>query len=37
MGMMEDAKAGKDMTATFDTTEGTIVVRLFPKDAPKTV
>ncbi|MBX7114430.1 MAG: peptidylprolyl isomerase [Myxococcaceae bacterium] len=37
MGMMEDAKSGKDMTATFETTEGTIVVRLFPKDAPKTV
>lgn len=37
MGMMEDAKAGKDLNATFETTEGTIVVRLFAKDAPKTV
>ena len=37
MGMMEEARAGHDLYATFDTTEGTIVVRLFPKDAPKTV
>jgi peptidyl-prolyl cis-trans isomerase A (cyclophilin A) len=37
MGMMEDAKAGKDLCATFDTTEGTIVVKLYAKDAPKTV
>src|SRR3954463_6023023 len=37
MGMMDEARAGKDLYATFDTTEGTIKVRLFPKDAPKTV
>ncbi len=37
MGMMEEARAGHDLYAKFDTTEGTIVVRLFPKDAPKTV
>ncbi|MBL9036983.1 MAG: peptidylprolyl isomerase [Archangium sp.] len=37
MGMMEEARAGHDLFAKFDTTEGTIVVRLFPKDAPKTV
>ena len=36
MGMMEEARAGHDLYAKFDTTEGTIVVRLFPKDAPKT-
>jgi peptidyl-prolyl cis-trans isomerase A (cyclophilin A) len=30
-------KAGKDLYATFKTSEGTIVVRLFPKEAPKTV
>lgn len=34
---MDEARAGKDLYATFDTTEGTIVVRLFAKDAPKTV
>ncbi|MBX5481516.1 MAG: peptidylprolyl isomerase [Myxococcaceae bacterium] len=34
---MEKAKAGQDLYATFDTTEGTIVVKLFAKDAPKTV
>jgi peptidyl-prolyl cis-trans isomerase A (cyclophilin A) len=34
---MEEAKAGHDLYAKFDTTEGTIVVRLFAKDAPKTV
>lgn len=37
MGMMDGARAGHDLYATFDTTQGTIVVRLFPKDAPKTV
>jgi peptidyl-prolyl cis-trans isomerase A (cyclophilin A) len=37
MGMMEEARAGHDLYATFDTTEGTIVVRLYAKDAPKTV
>ncbi|MFL5318417.1 MAG: peptidylprolyl isomerase [Myxococcaceae bacterium] len=37
MGMMDEAKAGKDLYATFDTTEGTVVVKLFSKDAPKTV
>jgi peptidyl-prolyl cis-trans isomerase A (cyclophilin A) len=37
MGMMDEARAGHDLYATFNTTEGQIVVRLFPKDAPKTV
>ncbi|MBI3182313.1 MAG: peptidylprolyl isomerase [Myxococcales bacterium] len=37
MGMMEEARAGHDLYATFDTTEGKIQVRLFAKDAPKTV
>src|SRR5687768_7464574 len=37
MAMMDEARAGHDLYATFDTTEGPIVVRLFPKDAPKTV
>lgn len=37
MAMMDEARAGKDLYATFDTTEGTIVVKLFAKDAPKTV
>jgi peptidyl-prolyl cis-trans isomerase A (cyclophilin A) len=37
MGMMEEARAGHDLYAKFETTEGNIVVRLFPKDAPKTV
>ena len=35
--MMDEARAGHDLFAKFDTTEGEIVVRLFPKDAPKTV
>jgi peptidyl-prolyl cis-trans isomerase A (cyclophilin A) len=35
--MMEEARAGHDLYAKFETTEGTIVVRLFSKDAPKTV
>jgi peptidyl-prolyl cis-trans isomerase A (cyclophilin A) len=37
MGMMDEARNGKELYATFDTTEGQIVVRLFSKDAPKTV
>jgi peptidyl-prolyl cis-trans isomerase A (cyclophilin A) len=37
MGMMDEARAGKDLYATFDTTQGKIVVKLFPTDAPKTV
>lgn len=37
MGMMEEARAGHDLYAKFDTTEGTITVRLLSKDAPKTV
>jgi peptidyl-prolyl cis-trans isomerase A (cyclophilin A) len=37
MGMMEEARAGKELYARFDTTEGEIVVRLFSADAPKTV
>lgn len=37
MGMMDAAREGKDLFATFDTTEGKIVVKLFAKDAPKTV
>jgi peptidyl-prolyl cis-trans isomerase A (cyclophilin A) len=37
MGMMDEASAGKDLYATFDTTEGQIVVKLFAKDAPETV
>jgi peptidyl-prolyl cis-trans isomerase A (cyclophilin A) len=37
MGMMDEARAGHDLYATFDTSEGQIVVRLFAKDAPKTV
>ncbi len=37
MGMMEEVRAGKELYAKFDTTEGEIVVRLFSKDAPKTV
>ncbi|MFT3708458.1 MAG: peptidylprolyl isomerase [Archangium sp.] len=37
MSMMEDARAGQELFAEFDTTEGVITVRLFAKDAPKTV
>ena len=37
MGMMDEARAGHDLFATFDTTEGLIQVRLYPRDAPKTV
>jgi peptidyl-prolyl cis-trans isomerase A (cyclophilin A) len=35
--MMKLATEGKDLFATFNTSEGTFVVRLFPKDAPNTV
>ena len=37
MGMMDEARAGNDLYATFDTSHGTIVAKLFSKDAPKTV
>src|SRR5690242_20101412 len=37
MGMMDEARGGSDLFATFETSEGTIGVRLFPKEAPKTV
>lgn len=37
MAMIDEARAGQDLYAKFETTEGTIVVRLFSKDAPKTV
>jgi len=37
MGMIDEVRAGKDLYATFDTTEGKIVVKLFSKDAPKIV
>ncbi len=37
MAMMDEVKAGNDLYANFDTTEGKIVVKLFRKDAPKTV
>ncbi|MFN0061762.1 MAG: peptidylprolyl isomerase [Myxococcaceae bacterium] len=37
VGIFEDAKAGKDLFAIFDTSEGKIVCKLFAKDAPKTV
>ncbi|ADO72088.1 peptidylprolyl isomerase [Stigmatella aurantiaca] len=37
MGMMDEVRSGKDLYATFETTEGDIVVQLFSKDAPKTV
>jgi peptidyl-prolyl cis-trans isomerase A (cyclophilin A) len=35
--MMDAARAGQDLYATFDTSEGAIGVKLFAKDAPKTV
>ncbi len=35
--LMADVKAGKDLYATFQTSMGTIVVKLFTADAPKTV
>jgi peptidyl-prolyl cis-trans isomerase A (cyclophilin A) len=34
---MDKAEAGKDLWATLKTSKGTIVVKLFSKDAPKTV
>ncbi|MFN7131903.1 MAG: peptidylprolyl isomerase [Myxococcales bacterium] len=37
MGMLDEVKAGKDLYATFKTSMGDIVVKLFTKDAPKTV
>jgi len=37
MAMLDEVRAGKDLYATFDTTEGKVVVKLFSKDAPKTV
>ncbi len=37
MGMMDEARAGKDLFATFKTSMGDIVVKLLAKDAPKTV
>ncbi|MDY7231151.1 peptidylprolyl isomerase [Hyalangium rubrum] len=37
MGMMDEAREGRELYATFDTTEGQFVVKLFPQDAPKTV
>src|SRR6185312_9792855 len=36
MAMVDEVKAGKDLYAHFDTTEGKVVVKLFSKDAPKT-
>ena len=35
--MMKAATGGKDLYATFNTSEGNFVVKLFSKDAPKTV
>jgi peptidyl-prolyl cis-trans isomerase A (cyclophilin A) len=35
--MIDEVRAGKELYAHFDTTEGKIVVKLFTKDAPKTV
>ncbi len=35
--MMKAATEGKDLYATFNTSEGSFVVKLFSKDAPKTV
>ncbi len=37
MGMIDEVRAGTELYAHFDTTEGKIVVKLFSKDAPKTV
>jgi peptidyl-prolyl cis-trans isomerase A (cyclophilin A) len=37
MGMTDAVRAGKDLYAHFDTSEGKVVAKLFPKDAPKTV
>ena len=35
--MMDEARAGKELYATFETTEGRIVVKLLTRDAPFTV
>jgi peptidyl-prolyl cis-trans isomerase A (cyclophilin A) len=37
MGMTDKVREGQELYATFDTTEGTIVVKLFTRAAPKTV
>ncbi len=37
MGMLDEVRAGTELYATFDTTEGKIICRLFTRDAPKTV
>jgi peptidyl-prolyl cis-trans isomerase A (cyclophilin A) len=37
MAMLDEVSAGKELFATFDTTEGTIVCKLYTTDAPKTV
>src|SRR5438034_4618255 len=37
MGMTDEVKAGTELFANFDTTEGMIVIKLFTRDAPKTV
>src|SRR5688572_23826226 len=37
MGFSEKVEAGQDLYATFETSMGTVVVKLFAKDAPKTV
>lgn len=37
MSLTEELKTGADLYARFETTEGTIVIKLFTKDAPKTV
>ena len=37
MGMSDAVRAGKDLYAHLDTSEGKVVVKLFAKDAPKTV
>jgi peptidyl-prolyl cis-trans isomerase A (cyclophilin A) len=37
MAMIDEVRAGKDLYATFTTSLGDIVVKLFAKEAPKTV
>jgi peptidyl-prolyl cis-trans isomerase A (cyclophilin A) len=37
MSMMAEAREGMELYATFDTTEGQFVARLFSQDAPRTV
>jgi peptidyl-prolyl cis-trans isomerase A (cyclophilin A) len=37
MAMIDEVRAGKELFATFKTSMGDIVVKLFSKDAPKTV